>query len=213
MSFWDLVSEVKSETTGAVEIAVSFDPIPDGTTALAQVVAAKWKKAFQREDEYLEIQWEVLEPASLRGRKFFAKHWIKDEDMSQLDAEKRKKKLKNAFTLFANIDFNAGGKIVSYMSSKQSWPSEDNINVALANKPMLIHVKEWEMAGNRGNWISAVWAKGAKETVEGKGAAPKASAPAKGGYDDNWGGARAQSQPMSQANAQDDDIPFAPQFL
>lgn len=210
MSFWDLVSEVKSETTGAVEIAVSFDPIPDGTTALAQVVAAKWKKAFQREDEFLEIQWEVLEPASLRGRKFFAKHWIKDEDMSQLDAEKRKKKLKNAFTLFANIDFNAGGKIVSYMSSKQSWPSEDNINVALANKPMLIHVKEWEMAGNRGNWISAVWAKGAKEAVEGKGAAPKSSG---GGSSyaahDDWGSPATPQDRMNANTALDDsDIPF-----
>lgn len=204
MSFWDLVNEVKAEATGSVEISTSFEPIPDGTTALAHVVAAKWKKAFEREDEFLEVQWEIVEPASLRGRKFFNKHWIKDEDSSQQDEEKRKKKLTNAFKMFANIDYNAGGKIVNYMSSKRDWPSEDNINVALIGKDMLIHIKEWETNENRGNWISAVWAKGAKEPQEGKGAAPKPAS-----KDDGWGSPAQNRAASRMPDAADmDDVPW-----
>lgn len=189
MSIWDFIDEVKAETTGTAEISVSFEVIPDGSTVLAQVVSAKWKKAFEREEQYLEVQWEVLEPAALSGRKFFNKHWIKDEDSSQKDAEKRAKKLKNAFGLFANIDHNAGGKIVNYMIQKKDWPVEDNINIALANKPMLIHVKEWAMGDNKGNWISAVWAKGAKETAVGKGSAPKPAGGFGSAAADPWGSA------------------------
>lgn len=204
MSFWDLVSEVKAETTGSVEISTSFEPIPDGTTALAHVVAAKWKKAFEREDEFLEVQWEVVEPASLRGRKFFNKHWVKDEDSSQQDEAKRKKKLANAFKLFANMDYNAGGKIVDFMARRHDWPSEDNINSALIGKDMLIHIKEWDMGGNRGNWISAVWAKGTKEAQEGKGAAPKPAA-----RDDGWGSPAQQATASRMPDAADlDDVPW-----
>lgn len=209
-SFWDLVNEIKAETTGSVEIAVGGEPIPDGTTALSVVVEAKWQTAFERSDEFLSVQWEVLEPESLRGRKTFVKHWVKDLDTSAKTTEDAERKLKNAMRVFAGMDFNAGGRIVKHLSEKQAWPTIEQINMALANKPMLVHFKEWEMNGNRGNWISAAWPKGEKEVKVGGGMKPRASsAPvrqqAQTSSSDDWGRSSTSSR---ASNALDDEIPF-----
>lgn len=211
MSFWDLVNEIKSETTGSVEIAVGGEPIPDGTTALAAVVEAKWQKGFEQDGEFLSIQWEVLEPESLRGRKTFVKHWIKDLDASAKTTEDAERKQKNAMRVFAGVDFNAGGRIVKFLSEKQAWPTIEQINMALAGKPMLVHFKEWEFNGSSGNWISAAWPKGEKEIKVGGGMKPRASSAsvrqqATSSSSDDWG--RSASTSSRASNALDDDIPF-----
>ena len=52
----------------------------------------------------------------------------------------------------AAIDANAGGRL----TAKDAKPSSDDLAMALQDKPMVITLGVWDMAGNTGNWVMAV---------------------------------------------------------
>jgi len=54
--------------------------------------------------------------------------------------------------MLAAIDANAGGKL----SKVPRRPSDDDLALALTNRPMIIKCMVWEMGDNSGNWIAAV---------------------------------------------------------
>src|SRR5690606_38171870 len=107
-------------------------------------------------------------------RVVFQKLWVKDPEPNALKkgAEKADQKRDKALRMLAAIDANAGGKL----ARKGTEPSDDELMLALANKPMVITVKTWEMdtkdGKKEGNWVAAVSPK-TKELKLGKAAEPK----------------------------------------
>lgn len=169
--------------------STNMDPIPDGSTVLAYIKEAKWDtgKPEDGSPRFINLRWDVMEPEAVKNRVIFQKIWAKDPDPQ---AKKPDDKRDKALKMLAAIDANAGGKL----AAKGAEPTNDELLVALANKPMAITVKVWSMTGNdgstmEGNWVCAVAPKGKELVVKD---APKK--PASGGganYDDL-----------------DDDIPF-----
>jgi hypothetical protein len=95
------------------------------------------------ESTYINIRWQVLEPAAYKNRKVFQK--IKCFDADPKVADKAKKML-------AAIDANAGGKL----ATSDKAPDDISLAKALLSKPMLIKVMIWEINDRKGNWVSMV---------------------------------------------------------
>jgi len=159
MGFWDL-SDGESANTGEKEYEQetgNLDPIPDGSSVLAIIDEAKWQETRDRAAEFISLRWSVMEPAEYANRKVFQKLWVTDDDPNAKDAEKAAKKRDKAKRMLAAIDANAGGKL----SKVPRRPSDDDLALALTNRPMIIKCMVWEMKGsdgtmNSGNWIAAV---------------------------------------------------------
>jgi len=192
MSFWDL-SDGESAATGEKEYeqeSGNLAPIPDGSSVLAIIDEAKWQETRDRDAEFISLRWSVMEPAEYANRKVFQKLWVTDDDPNAKDADKAAKKRDKAKKMLAAIDANCGGKL----SKKAGRPSDDDLALALTNRPMIIKCMVWEMKGsdgtmNSGNWIAAVSPK-AKGVSMAEAPARKAE-PAKSAFDDL-----------------DDDVPF-----
>ena len=148
----------------------NFDPMPDKTTAIAIIDGAEWRKD-PNFNEYITLRWSVLKPEAYANRKVFHKLWVTDEDPKAKDGKAKRDKARR---MFAAIDKNAGGKLAK--AGRQ--PDEDDMALALFNKPMGIKVGLWELDGDNGpisgNWIMAVMPKG--ETEVSNVTAPKSAA-------------------------------------
>lgn len=149
MSFWSTVE--KTENLGSFESAGGdFAPIPAKTQVLAAPEEAKWDE--YNGERFINIKWQVLAPKEYANRKVFQK--IKVEDA---------KKKEKAMRMLAAIDANAGGKLMA--SGKE--PTDDMLNKALCNKPMLLMLQVWETEdkSKSGNWVSAVSPRGNAQPV------------------------------------------------
>lgn len=193
MSFWDL-SDGDSAATGEKEYEQetgNLDPIPDGSSVLAIIDEAKWNETRDEHAEYVSLRWSVMEPQEYRNRKVFQKLWVTDDDPNVSDAAKMDKKRDKAKRMLAAIDANAGGKL----ARNARRPSDDDLALALTNKPMIIKCMIWEMKGsdgqmNSGNWIAAVSPKTKGVDVK------EAKAPAR------------KPAATTRDDVDDDDIPF-----
>ena len=155
------------------------EPIPEDTDCLAAIEVIKWDT--YQDEEYVSIQWAILQPAEHKNRKIFQKVKVNDADPKKADKAKR---------MLAAIDANHGGKLAKL----DKEPTDQQLASALVTKLMVIKLGIWEIekddgSTKSGNWIKAVSPKkGAVVESETK-AAPKTKAAAD----------------MSQF---DDDIPF-----
>lgn len=181
MSFWSTSTGESAATDTSKEYEApsgNMDPIPDGSTVLAFIKDAKWEKGQEMDGSprYINLQWKVEEPSDVNGRVVFQKLWVSDADPNiakdrKLSPEqveqKQAKKRDNALKMLASIDANCGGKL----AADGGEPTNDSLLIALANKPMAVTVKVWEMKTNdgmmTGNWICAVAPKGKELKVTG----------------------------------------------
>lgn len=191
--FWNLSDGDNAAKTGTeYEIpGGNMDPIPAGSSVLAMVDEAKWATTQNDAEEYVSLRWTVLAPEEFKNRKVFQKLWVTDHDPNAKDTAKAIAKTDKARKMLAAVDANAGGKL----TAKDAKPSSDDLAMALMDKPMVITLGLWEMAGNSGNWVMAVAPKN-KELKIGEKTAPKAGGNRSSG---SSGGSRAEL---------DDEIPF-----
>lgn len=189
MGFWDL-SDGESAATGEKEYEQetgNLDPIPDGSSVLAIIDEAKWGETRDDHAEFVSLRWSVMEPAEYANRKVFQKLWVTDDDPNVSDAAKMDRKRDKAKRMLAAIDANAGGKL----ARKAARPTDDDLALALTNKPMIIKCMVWEMGDNKGNWIAAVAPKSKGIDVKEAKAKPATT-----------------SSRAAPAAIDDDDIPF-----
>lgn len=192
MSFWDL-SDGSSAATGEKEYeqpSGNLDPIPNGSAVLAVIDEAKWAETRNENARFVSLRWSVTGPEEYINRKVFQKLWVLDDDPNTTDAAKMAKKRDKAKMMLGAIDANCGGKLSRL---KDRLFDDDDLALALTNKPMVIKCMVWEMKGtdgtmNSGNWIAAVAPRSKGVDVKAaKAPAAKASSPASsfGGDDDD----------------------------
>lgn len=196
MSFWDL-EDGESAATGDKEYQAEtggFRIIPDGSSVLAIIDEAAWED--DDGNEFIKLRWSVQAPDDFENVKIFHKLWVTDDDPRAKDGKAAAKKRDSAKKMLAAIDANAGGKL----ARKASRPGDDDLMLALANKPMVITVKVWEMETNTGsmsgNWICAVSPKTKPVNVT------DAAVPASGGAK------RGESKRGFDDDLDSDEIPF-----
>lgn len=182
--FWNLSDGEDAAKTGAeYEIpGGNMDPIPAGSSVLAMIDEAKWDHTQNDAEEYISLRWTVLAPEEYKNRKVFHKLWVTDHDPNAKDHAKAVAKTDKARKMLAAIDANAGGKL----TAKDAKPSNDDLAMALMDKPMVITLGVWESnqpGGSGGNWVMAVAPKN-KELKIGDKVPAKAKNPASngGGY-------------------------------
>lgn len=222
MSFWNLSDNSDASKTGT-EYEVpggNMDPIPDGSSVLAMIDQAQWRRSDANNPaspQFIELRWSILQPDQYKNRKIFHKLWVTDLDPSAKDQQKAIAKRDKARRMLAAIDANAGGKL----TQNPGVPTDEALGIALLNKPMVITLMTWEVSDARGtssgNWVSAVAPK--DRPVDVKPAKPKpASGGGYGARDDfgappaNYGGSATAASvgfgaPFG-APAMDDEIPF-----
>lgn len=233
--FWDLSDGKNAADTGTdYEIpGGNMEPIPEGSSVLAAPDQVQWAHADKNDNtspQYIEIRWNVIQPEQFKNRKIYHKLWVTDLEPQSLEKGKDKAiaKRDKARRMLAAIDANAGGKL----ATNPGIPSNDQLGVALIDKPMVITLMEWEGrdGGSGGNWVSAVAPKNKPTEVKpaktkkpasggGYGAASGGYGggyggqaqgggygATQGGYGGNSGGYGGGGRPM------DDEIPFAPEF-
>jgi len=197
MSFWDL-SDNSSATNTGTEYEVpggNMDPIPEGSSVLAMADEVKWERKATGE-EYISLRWSIVSPDEYKNRKIFHKLWVTDLDPSAKDEAKGIAKRDKARKMLAAIDANAGGKL----TAKSGKPTDDDLAMALLNKPMIITLMIWSVQDRQtggtveGNWVSAVAPKTKGIDVR---QAKTRPAPSQGGFGGGRGGA-----------VMDDEIPF-----
>lgn len=198
MGFWNLSDGDSAAKTGTeYEIpGGNMDPIPAGSSVLAMVDEAKWATTQNDAEEYVSLRWTVLAPEEFKNRKVFQKLWVTDHDPNAKDTAKAIAKTDKARKMLAAVDANAGGKL----TAKDAKPSNDDLAMALMDKPMVITLGVWEFnqpGGSGGNWVMAVAPKNKELKIGDK--APAKARPASQG---SAGGA--------YAGGMDDEIPFAP---
>jgi hypothetical protein len=197
MSFWDL-SDNSSATNTGTEYEVpggNMEPIPEGSSVLAMADEVKWERKTTGE-EYISLRWSIVSPDEYKNRKIFHKLWVTDLDPGAKDEAKGIAKRDKARKMLAAIDANAGGKL----TAKSGKPTDDDLAMALLNKPMIITLMIWAVQDRQsggtveGNWVSAVAPKTKGIDVR---QAKTRPAPSQGGFGGGRGGA-----------VMDDEIPF-----
>ncbi len=162
MTFWttstgeSATKDVKAE--GTYETGGNSDPLPDNSSVEAFIEKAEWKRGRDEDGnpEYVNLQWRVIAPESVKNRVVFQKLWLTDANPNAKDpTAKRDKDL----AMFAKIDAIAGGKLAQ-LSGK---PTNDNLALALTTKVAVLKVGVWEMGDSTGNWIKALAPKGGFE--------------------------------------------------
>ena len=139
MSFWQTQDGKAIEATGTFDMG-GGSVIPDNTNCKACIEEIEWSE--WEGDRYINARWTVL-AGPYKGRKVFQKIKVEDSDISRRD---------KAVRMLAAIDANAGGHLMK--SGKE--PTDNMLQKALCNKPMIIKVMVWEMNGKSGNWVSLV---------------------------------------------------------
>lgn len=168
MSFWDLSDGDTAKTTQtSYEVPTGGDVIPDKSNVLAMIDKAAWKDAYQSSEQFIELTWVVMEPEQFANRKVFQKIWVTDLEprtVKEKGQAKAIEKRDKARQMLATIDANCGGKL----QASGEAPTDESLAMALTNKsPLLIKVMEWEMNGNKGNWVAMVAPKGSGEVKVG----------------------------------------------
>lgn len=172
MSFWSLSDGDSAANTGNEFDAGGgdFENIPKNTSVLAVVDEASWRED-RSGNEHLSIRWGILKPEAYANRKIFQKMWITDDNPNSKDAaKKRDKDLK----MLGAIDANAGGKLVK----KAGKPTDDDLALALTNKPMVITLGEWSMKADDGSTMTGNWVMSVKPKTAEISAGPVAKKPA-----------------------------------
>lgn len=151
MSFWNLSDNSTIETTGNFEMGGNIPLIPKDTEVLALIEEATIKDGFNDGPQEIKLRWDVLKPEELKGRKVSQTLRVYDLDAAKADKAKR---------MLANIDVNAGGKL---MASGQA-PNQENLLGCLGMKPMILKIGVYDMPkedGTRsiGNWVQSVASK------------------------------------------------------
>lgn len=210
MSFWNLSGGETANTNTSTEFEIpsgGFEVIPAGSSVLAIIDKAAWAHKDRNDSmspEYLELTWQVMQPESVKGRKIFHKLWVTDAHPDAKDATTAAKKRDKALRMLAAIDANAGGKL----STLNAKPTENQLGMALTNKPMVITLQVWDDNQTKlpaGNWVSAVAPK--TKALELK--APAAPKPAQN--NDAWSSPASNggwSSPAQGGALDDDEIPF-----
>lgn len=119
----------------------SFEVIPDNTKALAIINSAEWREANEFNAKHISLTWEIVE-GEFKGRKVFQKIKLFETD---------KAKALKAQKMLIAIDANCKGAIVNAGVE----PTQQGLQ-SLLHSPMYIMIKEYEMNGNKGNWVAAV---------------------------------------------------------
>jgi hypothetical protein len=152
MSYFDFGTEPQ---TGNFEQGTGgdFAPIPKDTQVKVITENVKWSQ-YGSDPEYIEIQWQITD-GQYKNRKIFQK--IKTQDS---DPQKAKK----AMMMLGAINHNATGNLHT-MNGK---PTDQELNNALAFKPMFLKLGVWEIeteTGEKksGNWVVAVSSKGSSQ--------------------------------------------------
>jgi len=164
MSFWKLsTGEDARKTDGTFEMGGGdLEPIPNETSVLAVIEEAKWDN--KDGNHFVSVRWSVLAPSEYKNRKIFQKLWIKDHDPRAKDPVKKKDK---AIKMFAAIDKNCGGKV---MSSEEE-PTDEKLGINFCGKSMIAVIMQWKMQNEqtgeemKGNWVEKVTARTNGETV------------------------------------------------
>jgi hypothetical protein len=135
-----------------VEVGGGFDPMPAGTTLLANITAVKWNSANPNssffdpsEPEFIELEWTAIQ-GEFTGRKVFQKLRVLVDDV---------KKSSKAKDILATIDLHCGGTLFQ----SPEIPSDQSLAVALVGKaPMNIKLEVWEKEDKTpgGNWVCNV---------------------------------------------------------
>jgi hypothetical protein len=176
-NFWTLSDGKTAEQTTNFD-AGSIDVLPDNTDVLAIVEEAGWKSGYEGAPDVISLRWSVLKPEALKNRKVFQKLKVCETDPKVSDKAKR---------MLMAIDTNAGGKLAKL----EREPEDNDLMLALMNKPMVLKIKVWKMDGKEGNWVAAV-------------SPAKKAAPAQKSEP-----VQQQPEPQSANLADlDDDIPF-----
>lgn len=198
--FWNLSEggDATDDVSTSYEVASgSFEAFPEGTKLLAMVTDAEWRINNRTGLENLSLTWTVVKPEEVANRKLFQSLWLTDLQPEAKDPEKKRDKARR---MFAAIDANAGGKL----AKRPGKPDDDVIMIALANKPMVIRLGEYEGRTRDGgtvqrNYVQAVGPK-TEETYlpQPTKRAPSRQAPRSGA--------------PAGGVAFDDDLPFAPEW-
>lgn len=184
-NFWNLSDGTKPEQKTEFD-AGSIDVLPDNTDVLAVIEEAGWKAGYDGGADLIQLRWSVLKPEPFKNRKIFQKIKVCEDDPKVSDKAKR---------MLMAIDTNAGGKLAKL----DHEPEDNELMMALMNKPMVLKIKVWEMNDKKGNWVAAV-SPAKRRTPETKPAeSPKAEATPASAVGGSGGG-----------TALSDDIPFAP---
>lgn len=141
-NFWTLSDGKTAEQTDKFD-AGAMDVLPDNTDVLAIVEEAGWKSGYEGAPDVINLRWSVLKPDALKNRKVFQKLKVNEDDPKVSDKAKR---------MLMAIDTNAGGKLAKL----DHEPEDNELMMALMNKPMVLKIKVWEMDGKKGNWVAAV---------------------------------------------------------
>lgn len=135
----------------------SFEAIPDKTEAQAYTVAIGWKQPdseFSNENKYIEVEWSILAPESLKNRKIFQKIRLHDEKESKRD---------NAIRMMAAI-YTIGGKVD--ISKVESEPTDADLAKAALNIKAVITIglftSKKDGEEKKINYISGISAKNKK---------------------------------------------------
>lgn len=137
MSFF---SQEALQTTGSFD-SNSFEVIPDNTKALAVITNAEWREANEYNAKHISLTWDIVE-GEFKGRKVFQKIKLFESD---------KDKVIKAQKMLIAIDANCKGAI----AQAGVEPTVQGL-ASLLHSPMYIMIKEYEMNGNKGNWVCAV---------------------------------------------------------
>lgn len=141
MSFFKTSDNQQIKSDGKFESGGgSFEPIPDGTSALAIIDEGKWDS--YEGDEYISLRWEIID-GEYKGRKIFHKLKVDDFDVKKKD---------KALRMLAAIDTNCGGNL----QKLDRKPDDADFAMSLLNKPQWLKLGVWEINNKRGNWVMAV---------------------------------------------------------
>lgn len=144
MSFF---SQEALQTTGSFD-SNSFETIPDNTKALAVITNAEWREANEFNAKHISLTWDIVED-EFKGRKVFQKIKLLESD---------KAKALKAQKMLIAIDANCKGAI----AQAGVEPTQQGLQ-SLLHSPMYIMIKEYEMNGNKGNWVVAVSERNSKK--------------------------------------------------
>lgn len=240
-NFWELddgevLSKENVKDKHETEGGGNLPPMPAGTQVKAAIEEAKWDTT-DRDGTYISLKWKVVKPECHAGRVVFQKLHVTPDPLvlnnRTLSDDKLKAKKAKAMRMFAVIDKNSGGKLLSTPSA----PTDETLQAALVNKFMHLKLDVYEMDMKdglkiphpadyiRGNWVKGVMP---KESFEDMPKEEQEKVIAKMKADQlallNVPGVRAeqssapqrQAAPQRQGNAApapdfdsfDDDIPF-----
>ena len=141
MSFFQTSAGEQIQAENEFDVGGGMELIPSGTRLKAIIENAEWSE--WEGERYINIRWSALEPETYKGRKIFQKIKVLNEDGKKADKAKR---------MLAAIDANAGGGLVQLGRE----PTDEDLQMYLLNKIMLIQVQVWEMGDKKGNWINKV---------------------------------------------------------